>query len=159
MQSDLRSKLDLLDGKIAQNENVITQMRDLQNKMKVSHHMIMTSLHDFCLWCCAKMFVSMYYFYVDHSANKWADFRVSRPVAVLSFFKLPLYRCDMDRKLFRNALFYYSRKTQNIRGAGFHFHLHFTHMWHCCRCHHQERFTMRAMSLKIVIGPTHSLKK
>lgn len=31
------------------------------------------------------MFVSMYYFYVDHSANKWADFRVSRPVAVLSF--------------------------------------------------------------------------
>ncbi|XP_075891898.1 E3 ubiquitin/ISG15 ligase TRIM25-like isoform X11 [Nelusetta ayraudi] len=35
-ESDLRSKLDLLDGKIDQNENVITQMRDLQNKMKES---------------------------------------------------------------------------------------------------------------------------
>lgn len=36
MESELRCKLDLLDGKIAQNENVITQMRDLQNKMKES---------------------------------------------------------------------------------------------------------------------------
>lgn len=35
-ESDLRRKLDLLDGKIGQNENVITQMRDLQTKMKES---------------------------------------------------------------------------------------------------------------------------
>ncbi|KAM9362899.1 E3 ubiquitin/ISG15 ligase TRIM25-like [Symphorus nematophorus] len=35
-ESDLRGKLSLLDGKIRKNENVVSQMRDMQNKLKDS---------------------------------------------------------------------------------------------------------------------------
>lgn len=42
--------MDFLDGKIAQNENVITQMKDLQNKMKVSHHVILTVVYIFVIF-------------------------------------------------------------------------------------------------------------
>ncbi|XP_056265776.1 E3 ubiquitin/ISG15 ligase TRIM25 isoform X2 [Pseudoliparis swirei] len=35
-ESDLRAKLDVLDGKITKNENVLRQMDDLQNKLKDS---------------------------------------------------------------------------------------------------------------------------
>ncbi|KAM9363273.1 E3 ubiquitin/ISG15 ligase TRIM25-like [Symphorus nematophorus] len=35
-ESDLRGKLCLLDGKIRKNENVVSQMRDMQNKLKDS---------------------------------------------------------------------------------------------------------------------------
>ncbi|TMS23801.1 E3 ubiquitin/ISG15 ligase TRIM25 [Larimichthys crocea] len=35
-QSDLRGKLGLLDGKITKNETVVSQMRDMQNKLKDS---------------------------------------------------------------------------------------------------------------------------
>lgn len=37
LQSDLRGKLGLLDMKITKNEDVISQMRDIQNKLKVTN--------------------------------------------------------------------------------------------------------------------------
>lgn len=38
IQSDLRGKLSLLDGKIDKNQTVISQMSDQQSKLKVSYH-------------------------------------------------------------------------------------------------------------------------
>lgn len=35
LQSDLRSNLGLLDGKIVKNETIIFEMKDMQNKLKV----------------------------------------------------------------------------------------------------------------------------
>lgn len=35
LQSDLRSNLGLLDGKIVKNETTIFEMKDMQNKLKV----------------------------------------------------------------------------------------------------------------------------
>lgn len=35
LQSDLRGKLGLLDGKIVKNESIIFEMKDMQNKLKV----------------------------------------------------------------------------------------------------------------------------
>lgn len=72
--------MDLLDRKIAQNENVISHMKDLQNKLKVSRGVLLNLYVVYRLHLLNYLCVFFFYCLIWSAAN-W------------SFLKRPLPRC------------------------------------------------------------------